>query len=270
VRLPRPVGQGLEVGWHPWQASVLLDWPGGRRFTLVPTPCEGAVSSGGERVGCRHCREQPHDNGATFPAMVQGQLTTAQTGSRTSTSVRRSFALMPSTKPYRSAVRAHLGATPCYRRAVVMTGGKGLAVWPRSAPPSRLPLGEPARGRQRARQARATPPAPSPAADIGARGPGTGLAGIRSPAQGRPARRLAPVPMPGETSRTGVGRTVFPAPGGTRQARPSGGSVMLGEKAVGMDARAPTGFVPDGSRAPGRPHQPGNLRRCRAGRERAG
>ncbi|HYB15905.1 MAG TPA: hypothetical protein VEF71_10595 [Streptosporangiaceae bacterium] len=61
-----------------------------------------------------------------------------------------------------------------------------------------------------------------------------------------------------------------PEPGGTRQARPAGGSVMLGEEAAGMDARAPTGFAPGGSRAPGQTGEPGYLRRCRAGREHAG
>ena len=101
-----------------------------------------------------------------------------------------------------------------------------------------------------------------------------------------PARRagLAHAPMPGETSLTGAGRTAFPEPGATRQARPSGGPATPGEEAARLDVCAPIGFAPDGSparpslgggpdlimSAPGQAHKPGNLRGCRAGRERAG
>ena len=141
-----------------------------------------------------------------------------------------------------------------------------------------------ARPRARRRGRRIAPPARRAAADIAPpdRAPITGR--TRSPAPGRPARRPAHLPMPGQTSPTGAGRTAVPEPGSPRPARPCGGSATLGEEAAGMMLVRLAGWhqraawsghlgAADQVRsvsAAGQRHSPGNPRRCLAGRERTG
>src|SRR5256885_632557 len=99
------------------------------------------------------------------------------------------------TKPpaYRSADLARLGATACYRRTVVMTGGKGPGRL--AAVSAAVPIAarsESAQGRQLAGHPRAAPRARSPAEAIGTRDrhqPGPGPEHL-------PTRRAAAPPRP--------------------------------------------------------------------------
>ena len=120
------------------------------------------------------------------------------------------------------------------------------------------------------------------------RGHGSGLRSqARADDQRRAPRRvgLADLPMWGQTSRTtGADRNAFPELAATGQVRASGGSDMLGREAADTDGRAPIELAPDASptrpphrggpgvvvSADGQIRRPGNLRRCRAGRGRAG